>query len=204
MNTNSVPKLNFMDLLMKPNKQDDKMFTKPIAHIHEFYLSGPIESSDQYIPWFDTIRHAGSSEIVKIYINSQGGDIFTAIQMMRVLSETDATVVVSVEGMCMSAATLIFLAADSFEVSEHTMFMFHNYSGGTMGKGAEMFDQLQHEKVWSERLMREVYEGFLTEAEITSVLDSKDIWMDGVDVIARLEKKKTDDEKEDDQEKQPD
>jgi ATP-dependent protease ClpP protease subunit len=190
MKENKTQKLDFMDLLLKPNKQDEKMFTKPIVHVHEFYLSGTIESSDEYIAWFDTIRHAGANDAVKIYINSYGGDVFTAIQLMRVLNETDAAVIMSVEGACMSAATMIFLAGETFEVSPHSMFMFHNYSGGTVGKGGEMLDQLQHERAWSEQLLREVYDEFLTEKEIISILDNKDIWMDGNEVIKRLKKKK--------------
>jgi ATP-dependent protease ClpP protease subunit len=89
----------------------------------------------------------------------------------------------------MSAATLIFLHGHQFEVSPHSMFMFHNYSSGVVGKGGEMYDRLAHEKDWSEKLLREVYSDFLTEKEITSILDNKDIWMDGDEVIKRLKKK---------------
>jgi len=89
----------------------------------------------------------------------------------------------------MSAATMVFLCADKFEVTPHSVFMFHNYSGGTIGKGGEMIDQLQHERKWSERLMREIYSGFLTQEEIKSMLDNKDFWMDGEEVVKRLSDK---------------
>ena len=171
-------------------KQDERSFHKQMMNIHEFYLSGEIESSENYISWFDTIRHAGENDVVKIYVNSPGGDIFTAIQFMRALQETSASVVVSVEGLCASAATMIMLCADSYEVSEHTMFMFHNYSGGTFGKGGEMLDQLKHERSWSEKLLRDGYKHFLTDSEITSILDNKDIWMDSAEVIKRLKARK--------------
>jgi ATP-dependent protease ClpP protease subunit len=89
----------------------------------------------------------------------------------------------------MSAATMIFLAAHSYEISEHSLFMFHNYSGGTMGKGGEMYDHIINERKWSEKIVHRVYEGFLTEGEIQSILDNKDIWMDGEEVIKRIESK---------------
>jgi ATP-dependent protease ClpP protease subunit len=148
-----------------------------------------IESSEEYIQWFDTIRHSSNNDVIKIYINSYGGDVFTAIQMMRVLQESSASVIMSVEGACMSAATMIFLSGDVFEVSEHSMFMFHNYSSDISGKGGEMFDRLQHERKWSERMLREIYVDFLTPEEIKAILDNKDIWMDGREVIQRLKKK---------------
>ena len=68
--------------------------------------------------------------------------------------------------------------------------MFHNYSGGTFGKGGEMYDQLVNERKWSENIIRKVYEGFLTEPEIRSILDNKDIWMGGEEVVNRLNKRK--------------
>jgi len=182
-------KIDLAELFGKNPNQDERIFNKQLINIHEFYLSGEIESADEYIQWFDTIRHAGENDVVKIYINSPGGDMFTAIQFMRTLSETAATVVMSVEGICASAATMIMLCGESFEISDHSMFMIHNYSGGTLGKGGEMLDQLQHERKWSERLLREVYKDFLSEAEITAVLDNKDIWMDGQEVAARLKER---------------
>lgn len=162
---------------------------KAISHFYEYYISGEIDSPDNYIEWFDTIRHCKAGDVVKIYINSYGGDMFTGIQFMRVLSETEATVICSVEGACMSAATMLFLCADEFEVTPHSMFMFHNYSGGTFGKGGEMYGQIQHERKWSERLLNEIYEDFLSPAEIQSLLDNKDMWMDVDDVITRMEKR---------------
>lgn len=161
--------------------------TKALANVHEFYLTGQIDSAETYVEWFDAIRHATEHDVVKIYINSIGGDLFTAIQFMRVLSDTAATVICSVEGACMSAATMIFMCADSFEVTPHSIFMFHNYSGGTIGKGGEMIDQLVHERKWSERLMNEIYKDFLTEDEIQSMLNNKDLWMDGEEVVKRMQ-----------------
>lgn len=167
-------------------KQFNGYTAKPVGYMHEYYLSGAIGSPEEYAEWFDTMRNAGGNDIIKIYINSPGGDLFTAIQFMRVLSETDARVICSVEGMCMSAATIVFMCAEGYEVTPHSMFMFHNYSGGAFGKGGEMIDQLQHERKWSAKLLQEVYNDFLTEEEVNSILDNKDIWMDGEEVVERL------------------
>jgi len=180
---------------MKSNILDPKLFqtdkyannfTKPVAHVHEFYLSGPIQDAEEYIEWFDVIRNASATDTIRIYINSPGGDLFTTLQFLRVMSETDATVVCSVEGACMSAATMIFLHGHSQEVTPHSLFMFHNYSAGTFGKGGEMYDQLQFERTWSENFMTEVYEDFLTPEEISSMMHNKDIWMGSDEVVNRL------------------
>ena len=165
----------------------NKGFRKTAAVVHEFYLSGYIDEPQEYIEWFDTIRNATANDTIKIYINSPGGAVDTAIQFMRVLSETDALVVCSVEGSCMSAATMIFLCAQEFEITPHSLFMFHNYSGGIFGKGGEIFDQAVFEREWSSRFLSHIYKDFLTDVEIKSLLDNKDMWLHSEDVLKRCQ-----------------
>jgi ATP-dependent protease ClpP protease subunit len=162
---------------------------KPISRIHKFYLNGEIKSSSEYTQWFEAIRTAPEHDVIMFHINSPGGDLFTAIQFMRVMSETKATIVASVEGACMSAATIIFLCAKHWEISNHSMFMFHNYSSGSFGKGGEMYDNIVHERTWSQKLWRDIYTGFLTTDEIDAILQNKDIWMSGEEVTKRLKQK---------------
>lgn len=180
---------NILDLFKPPVNQNQRVITKQAVNIHEFYLSGEVESSEEYIEWFDTIRSASQNDVIKIYINSPGGDLFTAIQFLRVLQDTEGQIIISVEGACMSAATLIFMCGHQYEISPHSMFMFHNYSSGVVGKGGEMYDRLQHERSWSEKLFQDVYADFLTDREIKQILENKDLWMDGDEVIKRLKKK---------------
>jgi ATP-dependent protease ClpP protease subunit len=161
-------------------------FSKPVAQLYEFYLSGEILEPEEYIEWFDTIRNSSAVDTIRIYINSGGGDLYTTLQFLRVMAETEAHIVTSVEGACMSAATMIFLHGDSQEVTPHSLFMFHNYSAGVFGKGGEMYDQLQFERRWSENFMQEVYAGFLSAEEISSMMNNKDIWMTSDEVVARL------------------
>lgn len=185
--------MRIKDVVSESKKDSSKgglssSYTKTASFVHPFYLFG-IEGPEVYADWFDTIRNASENDIIKIHINSPGGDLLTAIQFIRVLQETQATVICSVEGQCCSAATLIFLQADLIDISDHSLFMFHNYSGGTFGKGGEMLDQLKHETSWAEKLFRDIYKDFLTQEEINSMLNNKDIWMDGEEVLKRLKEK---------------
>lgn len=185
MNKNSDE--DYIDGIMLGNKANVK--PKALAHLYEYYISGAITGPEDYVEIFDQIRHAREDDEVRIYLNTYGGDLYTAIQFMRVLSETQALVTCSVEGACMSAGTLIFLNADIFEVTPHSSFMIHNYSGGTMGKGSEMHAQIVHEKKWSEKLFKEVYEDFLTTKEIDEILAGRDLWMEVEEVAERMNKR---------------
>jgi len=159
---------------------------KVSSKVHKFYLVGVIKPASEYTLWYETIRSASENDIIVFHINSPGGDLFACIQFLRVMTESKATIIASVEGMCMSAATIIFLAAKHWEISKHSVFMFHNYTTISGGKGGEIYDNIVHERKWSERLWKDVYTGFLTEIEIRSMLHNKDIWMSGEDVTKRL------------------
>ena len=164
-------------------------FSNDYGTVKEYYLSDEIGDASEYIPWFHDIRNSRESDIIKIHINCPGGNLFTTIQFMQALSETPARILISVEGACMSAATLIFLMADEYMITDHSMFLFHNYSAGTAGKGGEMYHGMVHERNWSANLFKDMYSDFLTEAEIKDMLEDKDIWMDAAQVLERLEKR---------------
>jgi ATP-dependent protease ClpP protease subunit len=182
-----MKKTNNFDPKLFPSEKYTNSFSKPVAQLHEFYLSGPVLDAEEYVEWFDVIRNASEVDTVRIYINSPGGDLYTTLQFLRVMSDTSATVVTSVEGACMSAATMIFLHGHAHEITPHSLFMFHNYSAGTFGKGGEMYDQMQFERRWSENFMSAVYKDFLSAEEIQSMLNNRDIWMTSEEVAQRLE-----------------
>jgi len=166
-----------------------KIYSIPRSQDYHFYISGEIGSPEDYTDWFHIIRNASEDDTVNIHINSIGGNLSTAIQFIRVLRECQAVITTSAEGECMSAATLIFLCGDNVEISEHSSFMFHDYSGGAAGKGGEMYAMIDHDKNWSSKLFKAEYKDFLTNQEIDSILGGRDIYMDGDEVLKRLNKK---------------
>ena len=192
-----------MNEIENPFIQKQKFFAQPIASSVTFYLCGEIKPAEEYVEWFQILRAASENDTIYIRINSEGGDLFSALQLVRAMQESNANIVCSVEGICMSAATLIFLSADRFELSDHTMFMFHNYSSGTIGKGGEMYDQITHFRAWSEKLFNSFYKDFLTPEEIKSMLDNKDIWLDAEEVAKRLEARVTKDQQSADDPEEP-
>ena len=164
-------------------------YQRPVANIYDLYLTGAIGDAKDYQDWNQMMRSATENDVVYIHINSNGGEIFTAIQLMRTMQATQATVIASVEGMCMSAATLLFLTADVCEVSEHSHFMFHTYSSGNWGKGSEQLANVMADDKWARHLFNTVYKGFLDPKEMESMIDGKDLWMNPAEVGKRLEKR---------------
>jgi ATP-dependent protease ClpP protease subunit len=165
------------------------VFNRPTGQILDFYLNSAIGSPEDYAEWNQILRSSGEQDVVYLHINCYGGQALTAVQLMRAISESRATVVASVEGACMSAATFLFLMADVCEISDHSIFMFHNFSGGTIGKGNEMMAQVHHNDKWARGLMESIYKDFFTQEEIDSILEGKDYWLSPDEVSERLEKR---------------
>jgi len=161
-------------------------YQRPVANVYDFYLTGNITDAKEYQDWNQIMRSATENDGIVIHINSNGGEIFTAIQLMRSMADSNATICASVEGMCMSAATLLFLCADVVEVSEHSHFMFHTYSSGNWGKGSEQLQGVMADDKWAKHLFNQVYKGFLKPQEIKDLIDGKDLWMNPAEVNKRL------------------
>jgi ATP-dependent Clp protease protease subunit len=163
--------------------------TGVLGFVHTFYIYD-LKSPENYTGVFEKIRNSSDCDRIIIRINSFGGNLMTALQFMRSLMETKAQVTVSVEGACMSAATFFLMVADEVQVTDHSLFMFHNYSAGHVGKGGEMWDAVFHERSWSVTLLSDIYRGFFTEDEINDMLNNRDIWLSGHDVVTRVQARK--------------
>lgn len=171
-------------------KQSSSMpyFSRPVAWLHTFYLSGAIENASNYAEWFEIIRSAGPDDVICMNINSMGGSYHTALQFRRVMMESMATISCSIEGECHSAASIIYLSGDQFSVSEGSSMLIHDYSSIVGGKGSEMIRQIQHEKISIDTFLKDVYDKFLTDQEIQNVVSGQDMWLDDDLIIERTQK----------------
>jgi len=53
----------------------------------------------------------------------------------------------------------------------------------------KLYDNIVHERTWSQKLWKDIYTGFLTSDEIDAILQNKDIWMSSEEVTKRLKQK---------------
>lgn len=161
------------------------IISRVASSTHDFYLSGAIGSPSNYVEWYDTIRKAAEEDTIVMHINSPGGQIYTTIQLLRAIADSEAHIVTSIEGECCSAATLIFLAGDSFEVSPHSIFMAHDYTSGMWGEGHKLASRANFDATWFDNLAKDVYRNFLSDAEIGQVLLGQDLWLTSEQVTER-------------------
>lgn len=156
------------------------------VNIHHFYICSDIGDVGPYIDMINTIKVAEPHDTVFLYLNTRGGNLHTAIQIISAIKQSAATVITSLEGEVCSAGTMIFLSGNKHIVNDNCTFMIHNYSQITGGKGNELKTQVKYSEEYFKKLVSDIYSDFLTDEEIEGVLDDKDIWMGSDEVAERL------------------
>jgi ATP-dependent protease ClpP protease subunit len=187
MNKNNTPDPN---ITVIPEQRSPYTYYESVMaiKIHHFYLSQGIEEPDKYIEMIHRIKTANPGEVIYLYLNTPGGHLDTAIQLINAMRVSQAKIVTVVEAESHSAGTLIFLCGDEFIVHDNCSMMFHNFSGGTFGKGNEMKLQIDATTRWFNKLAKDIYYPFLTHQEIDDMLTGKDIWMESEEIRKRLKK----------------
>lgn len=97
----------------------------------------------------DAIAQAGDAEVLHIYINSPGGDVFEGRAIMAAISRFKGKTIAHIDSLCASAATSIALACNEVEMSAGAFFMIHNASSmawgdkNVMRETADLLEQIE-------------------------------------------------------------
>lgn len=156
--------------------------------LDEYYLSDSIGAPKHYVDMIHAIRSMQQTDVAHIYINSCGGAISTAVQIMSAIDECEGTVICHAEGECMSAGTLLLLKGHGVMVHAHTMCMFHDFSTVVAGSGDQIKKEIEATHGWVWDIAKDIYSGVLTEDEIAHIAENNAIWLTTKDMVPRLEK----------------
>lgn len=171
---------------MEDNKQRQVVYSAQVSsEFKRIYLYGEITEPEDYIDVIESIIGCSENDLVRIHLNTPGGNLMAALAIINAMSECQAHIITSIEGECNSAGTLIFLAGDEFDIDPNCRFMIHTYFTGTYGKGNEIASNIKFSSDWWAKIVRRFYLGFLSEQEIEEVINGKDMWMDAEEVSLR-------------------
>jgi ATP-dependent protease ClpP protease subunit len=159
-----------------------KIISKPkSSSIHDVYISQSLSEASNYESLFNLFRSASSQDIINMYLGSPGGLVSTGVQLINSIKDSSATVNMIVDTPCYSMASVLALTGSSLTFNNHTMLMFHNYSGGAYGRGAELMCQIKAHQEWVYTLFNEVCSPFLTDDEIDYIFQDGNIYINSWD-----------------------
>jgi ATP-dependent protease ClpP protease subunit len=160
------------------------------SHVRQsfmFKLDEPVAEPSYYRNVVDVCLQAKEDDEVIFFLNTPGGLYSGLTTVLDAILRTEATTVAVIQGECHSAGSIIALHCDMVDVSPYATMLAHSISYGTGGKDADIVAHVTHTTKQANSIVRETYEGFLTETEIAQVLDGKQLYMDAEEIVARLE-----------------
>ena len=88
----------------------------------------------------DDLKALGTVQTIDLRLNSYGGEVFDGLAIYRQLVEHPARVVVHVDGVAASIASVIAMAGDEIRIAEAGFMMIHPAQGGVLGSAKAMRD----------------------------------------------------------------
>jgi len=170
--------------LEKPNRLQVKETT---FNTYDYKLFGEITEVDDYFDLIDALNYASPDDEFIIRIHSGGGLLGTADVIINAIQTTQARVHGHIESLCGSASTIIFLNCHTYSISPRAEFFVHTASSGTIGKEHENYASIMFDRKRVHKMIRDAYEGLLTDQEIDNVLKGQDYYFDADELGERLE-----------------
>lgn len=149
-------------------------------------IAREITEPDDFYEELQVLASATENDVVKIQGITIGGSVDTAHLLCRAIRECQALTIGQIGSTCASAGTSIMLACDEWEVDEMSSFMCHTGSYGNYGKAGEVKASTEHNTKMIDRWVHLSYDGFLSQDEIERLIDGKDYYFEGEELMERL------------------
>ena len=79
-----------------------------------------------------------TAKTINVRLNSPGGSVFDGFAIYNALRRKDARIVVDIDGMALSIASVIALAGHEVRMAKNALYMIHDPSGMTIGTADDM------------------------------------------------------------------
>ena len=152
-------------------------------------IDGSFREPAFYRGVINMLMNASEHDTVAFMINSPGGSLSGLLSLLEGIKMTNANTVALVVGAASSAASMFALHCDEVYVGDNATFLCHNISYGTGGKGSDVLAHVQHTSSSASKLLRKTYKNFLSEIEITDMINGKEIYMEAEEIVERLQQR---------------
>jgi ATP-dependent protease ClpP protease subunit len=179
------------DLLesLLPKPESFEIVAHPIATSYVVNIDEEFTHPKQFADLVHILEQAGEHDHVRMNITTVGGALNAVLPLLGAMKETLAHVHVHIVSDTASAGTFIVLKADTVSINDYVTFMCHNVSFGSGGQGNIVHDHVNYTVKSSNELLKDMYKGFFTPAEIDRMLSGKEYYMGKDEFLLRYEDK---------------
>ena len=153
---------------------------KKKEHSHtdfDIYIRGTIKKFEDYDDLVTELANIDEKDSVVVHLNCPGGDCAIGFFLIDQLINLPCPVHMVVEYPTYSMGAIIALCGNKLTIRKGSYIMFHDYSGGTDGKGEESYlYTTNYRKVFKERFTL-LCKPFLTQFEINKMFKGEDLYI---------------------------
>ena len=133
----------------------------------------------------DELKAVEDAKIIRVRVNSPGGDVFAGQAIYSMLKRCKAEVVGYVDGLAASIASLVLMACDKVIMPKNSMMMIHKPWTATAGNANDMEKVIETlNKVEEAMLAAYVDKTGMAEDEIKELL-AAETWLTASDAVAK-------------------
>lgn len=184
---------NEEQLMFQLGNNTPKMFRKTFTvNSFDYYIDEDVGPVDEYRDLIHTLHSASATDSIRIWVDTNGGHLDTALAIMDAFENTEADITVIVTGRAYSAGSLIALAGMKFGqlvLGNRARFMIHSGNWGFGGKESEVEEHTKATLELIRELKKEFYTGFLTEEEMKLLNIGKDYYFDSKEASKRIKQR---------------
>jgi ATP-dependent protease ClpP protease subunit len=149
---------------------------------HRIYFPNEIKSdATLYVDLIETFTKATDRDAIHILMYCRGGSCNVGQCIMQAMKKCKAHILVEVVGNSYSMGAMLSLCGDQLIMQPSTFLMFHNYSGGDHGKGAELVAAVTQTDKSLRSLFKNTCSPFLSDGELEIIAADKDIYIHSTD-----------------------
>ncbi len=156
----------------------------PTVNQITLYLSTFFEDKVNLAEILNDLSEVSDRDKIKLRINSPGGLLNEGRALINSIHATGAEVTTEILSDAASMGALMFCIGNKRLIYENSTIMFHNFSGGYMGKGQEMEAYIKH-SVKNNKLFFTSHLIGLSEKEVHKMTDGKDYWFNAKKMCER-------------------
>lgn len=161
-------------------------FTEHSSKVYEHYLDYHLEDSGTARQLCFLLRTMEKDDKMFLRINSLGGRFDIAAQIVNAIKDCKGVVTGVIEQECASAASMIFLSCDQWQVYRWGEMMIHYASYSVGGKSHEITAKVRSHDSLFPKIFSDIYRNFLTEDEIDNIIRGQDMYLTSDAIETRL------------------
>lgn len=197
MNHNNRNKFSEEDneeqMMFQLGNNTPKMFRKTFTvNSFDYYIDDDVGPVDGYRDLIHTLHSASATDSIRVWVDTNGGHLDTALAIMDAFENTEADVTVIVTGRAYSAGSLIALAGMKFGqlvLGNRARFMIHSGSFGSGGNESEVEEHVKATLELIRNIKKEFYTGFLTDEEMKLLDIGKNYYFDAKEAGKRIKQR---------------